>query len=169
MPHRTPAHIRLVTIGALLTATLIPTTTATAETDAETGKILRSDLEVVRIDPDPAVPGGTTTVYAHVVNLGPDTTTAPFTVTVHLPPDATAEGPFFPDTCRVTLLSRGSNVRCTFPRGLGSNRTASAEVPIRLSPDTPLGNLNGGYVQVTAPIDDPNPNNNRQPFTIPVD
>lgn len=124
-----------------------------------------SDLEVVRLDPDPAPPGGTTTVHAFVANLGPETTASPFTITVVLPKGVTAQGPFFPTDC--ADLGDGHVVRCTFGPGLKEGRSATALVPVLLSPDLQLGTLTGGSVSVFSP-DDRNERNNRQSFDIRV-
>ncbi|MCX4756727.1 brain acid soluble protein 1 [Kitasatospora purpeofusca] len=124
-----------------------------------------SDLYVVRIDPDPAAPGGTTVLHAFVGNLGPDRTASPFTVVITLPAGVTAEGPFFPENCYE--FQNGHRVRCTFPAGLPKFRSATALIPLRLSPDVPLGTLAGGYVAVRGD-DDRVESNNRQPFTIEV-
>ncbi|MBD0672886.1 hypothetical protein BU198_19745, partial [Streptomyces sp. CBMA156] len=125
----------------------------------------RSDLEAVRIDPDAATPGSTTTVHAFVGNGGPDTTASPFTVVVTLPEGVTAEGPFFPSDCRV--VGNGRVVRCVFGPGLREGRSATALVPVRLDPELPVGTLSGGSVEVRS-ADDPNAGNNRQPFDITV-
>ncbi|MFI9326821.1 hypothetical protein ACIGZJ_04655 [Kitasatospora sp. NPDC052868] len=125
----------------------------------------KSDLEVVRIDPDAAAPGGTTTVHAFVGNGGPETTASSFTVVVTLPEGVTAEGPFFPENCYD--FQNGHRVRCTFPAGLGVFRSATALIPVRLASTVPVGDLSGGYVAVRSD-DDQNEANNRQPFTIPV-
>ncbi|MEK2489714.1 hypothetical protein WN990_09135 [Kitasatospora purpeofusca] len=124
-----------------------------------------SDLYVVRIDPDPAAPGGTTTLHAFVGNLGPDRTASPFTVVVTLPPGVTSEEPYFPEDCYP--FQNGHRVRCTFPAGLPKFRSATALIPLRLSPDVPLGELAGGFVAVRGD-DDRNEANNREPFTIQV-
>ncbi|MDY0810958.1 hypothetical protein [Kitasatospora purpeofusca] len=124
-----------------------------------------SDLYVVRLDPDAAAPGGTTTLHAFIGNLGPDRTASPFTVVVTLPQGVTAEGPFFPENCYE--FQNGHRVRCTFPAGLPKYRSATALIPLRLSPDLPLGELTGGYVAVRGD-DDRNEANNRQPFTVEV-
>ncbi|MFJ9604915.1 hypothetical protein ACIRS1_00995 [Kitasatospora sp. NPDC101176] len=124
-----------------------------------------SDLEVVRIDPDPAPPGGSTTIHAFVGNGGPDTTASPFTVVVTLPEGVTPEEPFFPEDCEV--FQNGHRVRCVFPAGLKSGRSATALVPVRLSPDLPLGPLQGGWVAVRS-ADDKDETNNRKPFEIRV-
>ncbi|MEU8919905.1 hypothetical protein AB0D10_03075 [Kitasatospora sp. NPDC048545] len=124
-----------------------------------------SHLEVVRLDPGPAVPGGTTTIHAFVANYGPDTTASPFTVTVTLPEGVTAEGPYFPEDCQVVALGR--QVRCVFGPGLKEGRSATALVPVRLSPAVPLGLLEGGSVAVRS-ADDPFGKNHRQPYEIKV-
>ncbi|AUY48912.1 hypothetical protein C2142_08040 [Streptomyces sp. CB01881] len=124
-----------------------------------------SDLEVVRIDPDPAVPGGTTTVHAFVANTGPDRTASSFTVVITLPEGVTPEKPYFPENCHD--FQNGHRVRCTFPAGRGRYRSATALIPVRLAPTVPLGELSGGYVAVRSD-DDRNEANNRQPFSIQV-
>ncbi|MEV0189500.1 hypothetical protein AB0I39_13320 [Kitasatospora purpeofusca] len=136
-----------------------------ANADPAAAKHSDSDLYVVRIDPDPAAPGGTTTLHAFVGNLGPDRTASPFTVVVTLPEGATAEGPFFPENCYE--FQNGHRVRCTFPAGLPKFRSATALIPLRLNPGVPLGTLKGGYVAVRGD-DDRNEANNRQPFEIEV-
>ncbi|MFF7991246.1 hypothetical protein ACFZDG_15840 [Kitasatospora xanthocidica] len=124
-----------------------------------------SDLEVIRIDPDPAAPGDTTTVHAFVANRGPDTTASSFTVVVTLPDGVTPEGPYFPEDCEV--FQGGHRVRCVFGPGLPPLRTATALIPVRLAPDLPMGTLSGGWVAVRG-ADDRNERNNRQPFDIAV-
>ncbi|WP_344337674.1 hypothetical protein [Kitasatospora putterlickiae] len=125
-----------------------------------------SDLYVVRMDPDAAPPGGTTTVHAFIGNLGPDTTASPFTVVVTLPEGVTAEGPYFPENCYA--FQEGHRVRCTFPAGLPRFRSATALVPVRLAATVPApGTLTGGWVAVRS-ADDCNEENNKQPFEIPV-
>ncbi|MFB7471853.1 hypothetical protein [Kitasatospora sp. NPDC056184] len=125
-----------------------------------------SDLYVVRMDPDAAPPGGTTTVHAFIGNLGPDTTASPFTVVVTLPEGVTAEGPYFPDNCYA--FQEGHRVRCTFPAGLPRFASATALVPVRLATTVPApGTLTGGWVAVRSD-DDCNEENNRQPFEIAV-
>ncbi|MFE2108939.1 hypothetical protein ACFXAF_24175, partial [Kitasatospora sp. NPDC059463] len=125
-----------------------------------------SDLFVIRMDPDAATPGGTTTVHAFVGNLGPDTTASPFTVVVTLPAGVTAEGPYVPENCYA--FQEGHRVRCTFPAGLAPYRSATALVPVRLAATVPApGTLTGGWVAVRSP-DDCDEENNKQPFEIPV-
>ncbi|MER7583137.1 hypothetical protein [Kitasatospora sp. NPDC097691] len=123
-----------------------------------------SDLEVVRLDPEPAAPGGTTTVHAFVANRGPDTTASSFTVVVTLPEGVTPEGPYFPEDCEV--FQNGHRVRCVFGPGLREGRSATALIPVRLSPDLPPGEL-AGWVAVRS-ADDQDEGNNRQPFDIRV-
>ncbi|MFD7735490.1 hypothetical protein ACFV6F_34530 [Kitasatospora phosalacinea] len=106
-----------------------------------------SDLQVVRLDPDPVAPGGTTTVHGFVANGGPQTAGSPFTVVVDLPPGFSPAGPYFPSSCTAV----GRTVSCTFPAGLPPLRSATALVPVRV---------------VSA--DDRNPANNRTPFTLAV-
>ncbi|MEV0535215.1 hypothetical protein [Kitasatospora sp. NPDC050463] len=125
-----------------------------------------SDLQVVRIDPEAAAPGGTTTVHAFVSNLGPDRTASSFTVVVTLPEGVTPEGPFFPENC--SAFQNGHRVRCVFPAGLPKFRTATALIPVRLAADLPApGTLTGGWVAVRGD-DDRNEANNKQPFEIQV-
>ncbi|MFG3229001.1 hypothetical protein ACGF07_30045 [Kitasatospora sp. NPDC048194] len=123
----------------------------------------RSDLEVIRLDPDAAPPGGTTTVHAFVANQGPDTTASPFTVTVTLPDGVTPEPPYFPEDCTAV----GHQVRCVFGPGLKEGRSATALVPVRLSRDLPPGTLTGGSVAVRS-ADDRNGRNDREPFAVRV-
>ncbi|MFD4240449.1 hypothetical protein ACFWP3_02365 [Streptomyces sp. NPDC058525] len=156
---RSSVRRRALVAGAALLAVIVPTTTA------EAALASNSDLEVVRLDPDAAAPGGTSTVHGFVSNAGPEQTASPFTVVVILPEGATAEGPFFPGDCAVS--ENGHRVQCTFPAGLGVFRSATALVPFKLAPELPLGSLEGGSVEVTGD-DDRNPANNRQPFVIEV-
>ncbi|MFD9863436.1 COG1361 family protein [Streptomyces alboflavus] len=153
--------------GALLLTTLLAPT-ASAGASVGSAKLLNSDLEAVRAEPDPTEPGGSTLLRATVVNHGPDTTGGPFTLTVRLPLGAEAEEPFFPDTCRLAILSSGHTVRCTFPRGLPANASVTADIPVRISPNAPVGDLEGGSTQATALLYDRNPSNNRAPFTLRV-
>ncbi|MBO1416823.1 hypothetical protein [Streptomyces sp. FH025] len=125
----------------------------------------RSELEVVRIDPDAAPPGGTTTVHAFVANRGPDSTASPFTVVVHLPHGVTAEGPYFPSDCQV--FRGGRQVRCVFGPGLPPLRSATALVPVRLDPELRAGRLDGGWVAVHS-ADDRDGSDHRQPFDLTV-
>ncbi|MFI6152611.1 hypothetical protein ACIBCA_07960 [Kitasatospora sp. NPDC051170] len=124
-----------------------------------------SKLEVVRIDPDPAPPGGTTTVHAFVANRGPETTASPFTVLVALPQGVSPQGPYFPADCEV--LRRGRLVRCVFGPGLPPLRTATALVPVRLDPELRPGRLGGGWVAVRS-ADDPEDAGTRQPYDLTV-
>ncbi|MFF2146528.1 hypothetical protein [Kitasatospora sp. NPDC058190] len=124
-----------------------------------------SDLEVVRLDPEAAPPGGTTTIHAFVANRGPERTASPFTVIVTLPNGVTPEGPYFPANCEE--LGGGRWVRCVFEAGLKERRSATALVPVRLSPDLPAGTLTGGSVAAHSP-DDRDERNNRQPFDLTV-
>ncbi|MFC8448035.1 hypothetical protein [Kitasatospora sp. NPDC057223] len=125
-----------------------------------------SDLRVMRIDPEAAPPGGTTTVHAYVANEGPDRTASAFTVLVTLPPGTRAEGPFFPRSCQVSHDER--HVRCEFPAGLPPLRSATALVPVRIGADVRApGTLTGGSITVLGP-DDPDFSDNRQPFDLPV-
>jgi hypothetical protein len=123
-----------------------------------------SDLQVVRMDPDPAPPGGTTTVHGFVANGGPQRTASPFTVVIDLPAGFTAEGPYFPTNCQAL---HGRVVRCTFPAGLPSLATATALVPVRVNADVPHGTVAEGHVGVIS-VDDQNSANNTTPFTLTV-
>ncbi|MGW2997881.1 hypothetical protein ACWDA9_41720, partial [Streptomyces sp. NPDC001193] len=145
--------------GAALMAALVPMTTAVAAASSN------SDLEVVRLDPDAAPPGGTAEVHGYISNVGPEQTASPFTVEVTLPEGVTAQEPFFPEDC--TESENGRRVRCTFPAGLAVFRSATAHIPIRIDPTVPIGDVEGGSVTVTS-HDDHNSANNRQPFTIEV-
>ncbi|MBB4945694.1 hypothetical protein F4556_001229 [Kitasatospora gansuensis] len=123
-----------------------------------------SDLEVVRLDPDPAPPGGTTTVHGFVANLGPQRTGSSFTVLIDLPAGFTAVGPYFPANCRSLF---GQVVSCTFPAGLGALETATALVPVRVNANVPHGTVAEGHVRVVS-VDDHNAANDRTPFTLTV-
>jgi len=125
-----------------------------------------SDLEVVRLDPSAAPPGGRTVVHAFVANRGPEQTASPFTVVVRLPAGFSAQGPYFPGDCRAE--ARGRLVRCTFGAGLAWLRTATALVPVRVDADVPPGTKAEGHVQVMS-VDDRDPRNDRKPFTLSVD
>ncbi|MGW4649740.1 hypothetical protein [Kitasatospora sp. NPDC004289] len=124
-----------------------------------------SDLEAVRIDADPAPPGGVTTAHGFVANRGPDRTASPFRVTITLPAGFTFEGPYFPADCRATA---GHHVlTCTFPAGLPPLRTASANAPVRVDLDLPPGTQAEGQVTVYS-ADDTDLANNSTPFTLTV-
>ncbi|MFI6843969.1 hypothetical protein ACIBJD_04730 [Kitasatospora sp. NPDC050467] len=125
-----------------------------------------SDLKVLRINPDAAAPGGTTTVHARVLNTGPDRTASPFTVVITLPGGVTPEGPFLPENCYA--FQNGHRVRCTFPAGLARFRTATALIPVRIATTVPApSTLTGGWVAVRSD-DDRNEANNKRPFEIRV-
>ncbi|MFE3585672.1 hypothetical protein [Streptomyces vinaceus] len=124
-----------------------------------------SDLEAVRIDPDPAPAGGLTELHAHVANLGPETTGSTMTITVVLPRGTAAEEPFYPDNC--TESENHRRLRCTFPAGLKSQRTATAIIPIRFDDDVEPGVLRGGSFTVQSP-DDRNHANNHTEFDLTV-
>ncbi|WP_369184900.1 hypothetical protein [Streptomyces sp. Y1] len=132
---------------------------------AVAAKPSHSHLEVVRIDPDPAAPGGTTTIHAFVANFGPDTTASPFTVTVTLPEGVTPQAPFFPTDCKVG--ARGRQVHCVFGPGLPSGGSATALVRILISPKQEPGILEGGSVEVRS-ADDPGGARHRESFDIRV-
>ncbi|MER6422946.1 hypothetical protein [Streptomyces sp. NPDC001137] len=125
-----------------------------------------SDLEVVRLDPAAAPPGGRTVVHAFVANRGPEQTASPFAVVVRLPSGFTAEGPYFPEGCRAE--AGGRLVRCTFGPGLARLRTATALVPVRVDAAVPPGAKAGGHLQVVS-VDDRDPRNDRTGFTLSVD
>ncbi|MFJ2753670.1 hypothetical protein [Streptomyces sp. NPDC087297] len=126
-----------------------------------------SDLEVVRLDPDPAAPGGTTTVHAFVSNQGPEATGSPFTVVVTLPRGVTPEGPYFPASCSPGPFKR--QVRCAFPAGLNVYGSATALIPVRLDTDlSPGSTLTGGTITVRSLDDLYHRENNRQSFDIQV-
>jgi hypothetical protein len=124
-----------------------------------------SDLEVVRLDPAAAPPGGRTVVHAFVANLGPDRTASPFTVVVDLPRGFTAEGPYFPEDCRAG--ARGRLVRCTFEAGPARYGTATALIPVRVDAVVPLGTKAEGHVRVKS-VDDCEARNDGTPFTLAV-
>ncbi|MFI5666404.1 hypothetical protein [Streptomyces sp. NPDC051704] len=134
-------------------------------TTAEAAAPSNSDLEVVRLDPDPAPPGGTTTVHGYVSNAGPEQTASMFIVEITLPEGVTAQEPFFPEDCAGS--ENGHRVLCTFPAGLAVLRSATAHIPVEIDPTVPIGDVEGGSVTVTS-HDDHNSANNRQPFTIKV-
>ncbi|MFD0354856.1 hypothetical protein ACFVHW_14140 [Streptomyces sp. NPDC127110] len=125
-----------------------------------------SDLEAVRIDPDAAPPGGLTSLHAFVANLGPETTNSPMTITVNLPRGTEARGPYFPEDCKES--EDGRRVRCQFPAGLKSQRSATAVIPIHLDQDLAPGTVLKGRFAVHSP-DDRNGENNRAEFDIRVD
>lgn len=156
---RNIVHRRALMGGAALLAAIVPTTTAEAAAPSN------SDLVVVRVAPDAAVPGGTTTVLGYIANPGPEQTASPFTVTITLPEGATVKEPFFPESC--IMLASGRQVRCVFPAGLAVWETVTAEVPVELDRTVPIGRLEGGSVAVRS-ADDKNPANNEQPFVIEV-
>ncbi|MGV9270642.1 hypothetical protein ACWDRR_39065 [Kitasatospora sp. NPDC003701] len=150
-------------VGAAFMAVLVPVTTAQAALPSN------SDLEVIRLDPDPAAPGGTTTVHAFVANGGPQKTANSFTVTVRLPRHVEPGEPFYPEDCQATQGLLGIwTVRCTFPAGLDPVQSVTALVPIRVSEDAPLGELTGGRVSVSSIDDILHLGNNSKPFGVPV-
>jgi hypothetical protein len=122
-----------------------------------------ADLFVVQMDPAPVAAGGTTTVHAFVANKGPGPA-GEFTVTVRVPPGATAVGPYFPANC--TVHDGGHRVRCTFGAGLPALRSATALVPVKVS-DWASGTLHGGRVTVET-AGDPDPSNDSAPYEIRV-
>ncbi|MFJ8041952.1 hypothetical protein ACIRBX_15775 [Kitasatospora sp. NPDC096147] len=125
----------------------------------------RSDLEVVRLDPEAAPPGGTTTVHGFVANLGPDRTGSPFTVLLTVPNGFTFRGPYFPTDC--LALAGGHTLTCTFGAGLPRYRTATVLAPVQVDGGLPPGTKAEGQVTVVSP-DDTNPANNSTPFTLSV-
>ncbi|MFD9412135.1 hypothetical protein ACFWBN_34745 [Streptomyces sp. NPDC059989] len=156
---RSSVRRRALVVGAALMAAIVPTATAEAAAPSN------SDLQVVQLDPDATAPGGTTTVHGYISNIGPERTASPFTVVITLPEGVTAEGPFFPEDCSESQDRR--QLSCTFPAGLAVLRSATAQIPVKIAPRVPIGNLEGGSVAVTSD-DDQNPANNRQPFVIQV-
>ncbi|GAA3771055.1 hypothetical protein GCM10022403_003000 [Streptomyces coacervatus] len=148
---------RLTTALAAGVAVMCATGLAAAPSD--------SDLEVVRLDPAAAPPGGRTVVHAFAANRGPDRTASPFTVVVDLPRGFAAEAPYFPENCRAGALRRV--VRCTFGAGLAPLRTATALIPVQADADVPPGTKAEGHVQVVSD-DDCDPGNDRTPFTLSV-
>ncbi|AZM89655.1 hypothetical protein [Streptomyces sp. W1SF4] len=125
-----------------------------------------SDLEAVRIDPDAAPPGGETSLHAFVANLGPEATNSPLVITVNLPRGTEARDPYFPGDCEASGNHR--TVRCEFPAGLKSQRTATAIVPIHLDQNLAPGTVLKGRWAVHSP-DDRNQQNNRVEFDIKVE
>ncbi|MFJ4798083.1 hypothetical protein [Kitasatospora purpeofusca] len=149
--------------GAAFMAVLVPATTAQAALPSN------SDLAVVRLDPDPATPGGSTTVHGFVANGGPQKTANSFTVSVRLPRGVTPEEPYFPEDCQATQGLLGVwTVRCVFPAGLNVDDSATALVPVRVSEDAPLGNLTGGRVSVSSIDDILHLGNNSTPFVMKI-
>ncbi|GAA2998645.1 hypothetical protein GCM10020229_08810 [Kitasatospora albolonga] len=124
-----------------------------------------SDLEVVRLDPEAAPPGGTTTVHGFVANGGPDRTESPFTVVLTVPEGFTFEGPTFPTDC--TLTAGNHALTCTFGAGLPQYRTATVLAPVRVDTDVPPGTTAEGQVTVVS-ADDTDLTNNSTPFTLSV-
>ncbi|MFE9222931.1 hypothetical protein ACFYN3_42620 [Streptomyces lavendulae] len=171
-------HTLAVGTGALLVAAVMPTTTADA-TDGPGSRLeivpatantsgttvgSRSDLEAVRLDPDPALPGGTTEVHAFVVNLGPERTASPFQVTLRVPNGLTILRPQYPNDC---VPSQDRVITCTFPPGLNYLETATAIIPVRVDATVPAGTTYKGCVTV-AGNDDTNRHNNRTPITFTI-
>ncbi|MFB7667350.1 hypothetical protein ACFC1R_25980 [Kitasatospora sp. NPDC056138] len=124
-----------------------------------------SDLLLVRLDPDPAPPGGDTTVHAVVANGGPDRTASPISVVIALPAGFTAHGPYFPSSCTVSAV--GHLVRCTFPPGLRYGQVATALIPARVDPAVPPGTTAEGQIVAFGP-DDRDPADNRAPIGFRV-
>jgi hypothetical protein len=153
-PRRWPVFCALVAVWALGAA---PTTVAVASahhpTATRAAKQARVRVSHVDIDPDPVPVGGSGTVRFLLANQGPDPTASPFTVTVVLPTEVTAVGPFFPSSCLADAL--GHTVTCTFPGGLSSLRTASVLIPVQISAAACAHcKLSDGTVTVSS-IDDP--------------
>ncbi|GAA2134815.1 hypothetical protein GCM10009760_12530 [Kitasatospora kazusensis] len=124
-----------------------------------------SDLAVVRLDPAPAAPGGSTTVHGFVANLGPDRTASPFTVLIDVPAGFTLLAASFPTDC--VTSAAGHLVRCTFPPGLPWLRTATVLAPVQVGRDVPHGTVAEGHVRVFG-LDDRHPENNSTPFSLTV-
>lgn len=150
---------------AAITVVLAVSATVAASNAATAAAPSRSDLRAVRLDPDSAAPGSTSTVHGLVDNLGPDRTASPFTVLIDLPPGFAFEGPQYPTDCTTSADAR--LVSCTFPAGLPSLRTATVLAPFRVGSDVPPGTVAEGHVSVFG-LDDGNPANNSTPFTITV-
>ncbi|WP_045304856.1 hypothetical protein [Saccharothrix sp. ST-888] len=115
-------------------------------------------------DPDPAPVGGNVTVHILLANKGPARTASPFTVTVNMPDNTTATGPFFPDSCLADPL--GATITCAFPAGLNNLRTAIVNIPAQIAASAPPhSKLRDGSVTVTNP-DDPDAKIRTVKFTI---
>ncbi|KJK56507.1 hypothetical protein [Saccharothrix sp. ST-888] len=149
----------ILTAAAALAVAAAAAPVAIAQTPAD------YHLSVVRIDPNPITPGGSTTVHAFIANTGPDTTDVPFTVTVTLPDGVTATGPYFPDNCRAN--GSASRVRCTFPAGLPALATATALVPVTASTLITRSASLQGLVSVQS-AHDHHPGDTASPFTVTV-
>ncbi|MCB5177927.1 hypothetical protein [Streptomyces antimicrobicus] len=145
-------------------ATLLVAGPAWAQPRAVAAAPSNSDLEVVRIDPDPMAPGGRTDLHAFVANLGPETTNSSLFITVTLPPQVKVERPFFPDTCEP--YADDHRVRCEFGAGLRKDRSATALIPLRIDYAAELGTYKGTFTVRSA--DDRNARNNRTEFEIRV-
>jgi len=152
-------YAAVAAVLAAMTAMTAWTTVAAAAVPSD------SDLRVVRLDPDRAAPGGTTTVHGFVANGGPDRTASPFTVLIDLPPGFTAEGPYFPTSCAASF--GGHLLSCTFPAGLPSLRTATVLAPVRVGRDVPPGTVAEGHVRVVG-VDDRHPADDSTAFTLTV-
>ncbi|MFE0043386.1 hypothetical protein [Streptomyces albireticuli] len=150
---------RALVLGAALIAIIVPTTSAAAAS--------QSDLDVVRIDPDAATPGGDTTVRAQTLNTGPERTDSEFIVEVTLPEGVRVDEDedLYPDTC--TRIPEGRLVRCTFPPGMDVRAQATAVVPVVIDVTVPAPDTLTGWVEVFSD-DDPNTENNREPFEIQI-
>lgn len=85
----------------------------------------RPDLEAVRLDLDPAPPGGSTDVHTFVVNRGPERIASPRQITLHVPDGLTILRPSYPDDC---TPSGGRVITWTFPAGLNSLETATVTI-----------------------------------------
>lgn len=157
------ASTALLCAGLLLAA--VPAAAADAGADAsEAVARSRSDLEAVRIDPDPAAPGGTTEVHAFAVNRGPERTASPFRITLWVPGGLTILRPSYPEDC---TPPGGRVITCSFPAGLNSFETATAIVPVRVDTKVPAGTTLEGHVRVVGD-DDTDLANNRTPITFTI-
>ncbi|WP_424215938.1 hypothetical protein ACN20G_27725 (plasmid) [Streptomyces sp. BI20] len=131
---------------------------------ASAGARSRSDLEVVRLDPDPTTPGGTTEVHAFVVNRGPERTASSFRITLRVPVGLTILPPTYPLAC----TPPGARViTCAFPAGLNPLETATAVIPVRVDARVPAGSTREGHVSV-AGDDDTDPGDNHTPVTFTI-
>ncbi|MEU9131982.1 hypothetical protein AB0D08_28420 [Kitasatospora sp. NPDC048540] len=124
-----------------------------------------ADLLVVRLDPDPAPPGGSTTLHGFVANGGPDRTASAFTVLAELPAGFAFEGPYFPDSC--TTGPGAHLLRCTFPAGLPAGRSATVLAPVRVAREVPPGTRAEGHLLVIG-TDDRDAADDGTPFTLSV-
>lgn len=112
----------------------------------------QSHFSLVNVDAADVVPGGRTTLRVLVANKGPDQTASPFEVSIRLPQGTSAEGPYFPDSCRAGTAMNA--VSCTFPAGLPVGRTATVLITIRVQAAAHANASLPGEVTISSP-DDP--------------